>query len=141
VRDIIFKRIITLILPFIQVYGFYVIFHGQISPGGSFAGGIIVALGIIAYATAFGAEEGRAVLPEKVTTWAESYGTLWYGLLGMVGIVKGGPFLANRLAGIDLGVPGTLSSGGLIALLGIGVGIRVASTMVTLFFTMLEEEV
>jgi multicomponent Na+:H+ antiporter subunit B len=59
----------------------------------------------------------------------------------MVGIVKGGPFLANRLAGIDLGVPGTLSSGGLIALLGIGVGIRVASTMVTLFFTMLEEEV
>jgi len=61
--------------------------------------------------------------------------------LGMVGIVKGVPFLANKLAGIDLGVPGTISSGGLIALLGIGVGIRVASTMVTLFFTMLEEEV
>ncbi|NLY51805.1 MAG: sodium:proton antiporter [Firmicutes bacterium] len=141
IRDLILKRITTLVLPFIQVYGFYVIFHGQISPGGSFAGGIIVALGFIAYATAFGTEEGRAVLPEKVTISAESYGTLWYALLGMVGIVKGVPFLANKLAGIDLGVPGTISSGGLIALLGIGVGIRVASTMVTLFFTMLEEEV
>ena len=26
-------------LPFIQVYGFYIIFHGEISPGGSFARG------------------------------------------------------------------------------------------------------
>ncbi|HHV94492.1 MAG TPA: sodium:proton antiporter [Firmicutes bacterium] len=140
-RDLILKRITTLVLPFIQVYGFYIIFHGQISPGGSFAGGIIVALGYIAYATAFGVDEGRAVVPEKVTTYAESYGTLWYALLGLVGIAKGVPFLANKLAGIDVGVPGTISSGGLIALLSIGIGIKVASTMVSLFFTMLEEEV
>ncbi|HBL50555.1 MAG TPA: sodium:proton antiporter, partial [Firmicutes bacterium] len=57
--------------------------------------------------------------------WTESYGTLWYGLMGMVGIVKGVPFLANKLAGVNLGNPGTLSSGGLISLIGFGVGIRV----------------
>lgn len=39
-----------------------------------------------------------------------------------------------------MGAPGALNSGGLISLIGIGVGIRVASTMVTLFFTMMEEE-
>ncbi|NLN64567.1 MAG: sodium:proton antiporter [Clostridiaceae bacterium] len=139
-KDFILKRVVVIILPFLCVYGFYVILHGHVSPGGSFAGGIILGLSIIAYSTIFGIEKGKAKIPEKVLVWTESYGTLWYGLMGMVGIVKGFPFLANKLAGIDVGVPGALSSGGLISLIGIGVGIRVASTMVTLFFTMMEEE-
>ena len=139
-RDFILKRGAAIILPFICIYGFYVILHGHVSPGGSFAGGIIVGLSFIAYSTIYGIEKGRVKLPEKVLTWTESYGTLWYGIMGMVGIVKGAPFLANKLAGVDLGAPGALSSGGLISLIGLGVGIRVASTMVTLFFTMMEEE-
>jgi multicomponent Na+:H+ antiporter subunit B len=139
-RDFILKRVAAIILPFICIYGFYVILHGHVSPGGSFAGGIIVGLSFIAYSTIYGIEKGRVKLPEKVLTWTESYGTLWYGIMGMVGIVKGAPFLANKLAGVDLGAPGALSSGGLISLIGLGVGIRVASTMVTLFFTMMEEE-
>ena len=139
-RDFILKRGAGIILPFICIYGFYVILHGHVSPGGSFAGGIIVGLSFIAYSTIYGIEKGRVKLPEKVLTWTESYGTLWYGIMGMVGIVKGAPFLANKLAGVDLGAPGALSSGGLISLIGLGVGIRVASTMVTLFFTMMEEE-
>ena len=60
--------------------------------------------------------------------------------MGMVGLGRGVPFLANKLAGVDLGTPGTLASGRLIPLIGLGVGIRVASTIVTLFFTMMEEE-
>ena len=139
-KDFILKRVVVIILPFLCVYGFYVILHGHVSPGGSFAGGIILGLSIIAYSTIFGIEKGKAKIPEKVLVWTESYGTLWYGLMGMVGIVKGFPFLANKLAGIDVGVPGALSSGGLISLIGIGVGIRVASTMVTLCFTRMEEE-
>lgn len=89
-------------------------------------------LAFIAFATIYG-WKGRAKMPERITTLTESYGTLWYGIMGMVGIIKGAPFLANKLAGIDLGTLGTLSSGGLISLIGLGVGIRVASTMITLF--------
>lgn len=139
-RDFILKRMIAVILVFIFIYGFYVILHGHISPGGSFAGGIIVGLSFIAFATVYGIEEGKAKIPEKFLVWVESYGTLWYGIMGMIGIFKGAPFLANKLAGLDLGAPGALSSGGLIGLLGFGVGIRVASTMITLFFTLMEEE-
>ena len=139
-KDCILKRMAAIILAFIFLYGFYVILHGHISPGGSFAGGIIVGLSFIAISTIYGLDEGRANLPETILVWVESYGTLWYGLMGLVGIVKGAPFLANKLAGVDLGTPGTLSSGGLISLIGLGVGIRVASTMVTLFFTLMEEE-
>jgi multicomponent Na+:H+ antiporter subunit B len=60
--------------------------------------------------------------------------------MGMVGIFKGVPFLANKLAGIDLGLPGELFSSGLISYIGLGVGIRVASTMITIFFTLMEDE-
>mgnify|MGYP000889096114 FL=1 len=139
-RDFILKRAAAIILPFICVYGFYVILHGHVSAGGSFAGGIIVGLSLIAFSTIYGIEKGRAKLPEVVLVWTESYGTLWYGIMGMVGIVRGAPFLANKMAGVDLGMPGALSSGGLISLIGLGVGLRVASTMVTLFFTIMEEE-
>lgn len=138
--DFIVKRIAALIVPFICMYGFYVILHGSSSAGGSFAGGIILGLGFIAFATIYGVKEGKEKLPEKVLVWIDAYGTLWYGIIGMIGIFKGAPFLANKAAGISLGTPGSLTSGGIIALLGLGVGIRVASTMITLFFTMKGEE-
>lgn len=137
--DFIFKRIAALIVPFITIYGFYIVFNGSISEGGSFPGGIILGLAFIVFATIYGVKEGHEKLPEKALVWVESYGTLWYVMIGMIGIITGGPFLANRLTGVDLGVPGSLSSGGLIPFLSFGVGIRVASTIVTLFFEMREE--
>lgn len=139
-RDYIIKRIVILIAPFICIYGFYVILHGASSAGGSFAGGIIFAIGIIAFSTIYGVEKGKKKVPEKVLVLIESYGTLWYVLIGVIGIIKGAPFLANKIAGISIGTPGSLASGGIIYLLGLGVGIRVASTMITLFFTMKEDE-
>lgn len=138
--DFIVKRIAALIVPFICMYGFYVILHGSSSAGGSFAGGIILGLGFIAFATIYGVKEGKEKIPEKVLVWIDAYGTLWYVIIGMIGIFKGAPFLANKAAGISLGTPESLTSGGIIALLGLGVGIRVASTMITLFFTMKGEE-
>ncbi|MGO1469675.1 MAG: MnhB domain-containing protein [Tissierella sp.] len=134
-RDFIFKRIAAIIVPFICIYGFYVILHG-----GSFPGGIILGLAFIVFSTIYGVGKGKKKIPEKVLVWVESYGTLWYGLIGLIGIIKGAPFLSNKLTGISLGSPGSLASGGLISLLGLGVGIRVASTIITLFFTMKGEE-
>jgi multicomponent Na+:H+ antiporter subunit B len=139
-RDSIFKRIATLIVPFICIFGFYVILHGSISAGGSFAGGIILGLSVIVFATVYGVKKGQEKVPEKVLVWIEGYGTLWYVMMGMIGIIKGVPFLANKLAGVNLGEPGSLASGGIILLLGLGVGTRVASTMITIFFTMMEDE-
>lgn len=139
-KDFIFKRIVILIAPFICIYGFYVILHGASSAGGSFAGGIIFAIAVIAFSTIYGVEKGKKKVPEKVLVWIESYGTLWYLIIGLIGIIKGAPFLANKLAGINIGTPGSLASGGIIYLLGLGVGIRVASTMITIFFTMKGDE-
>lgn len=139
-RDSIFKRIATLIVPFICIFGFYVILHGSVSAGGSFAGGIILGLAIIVFSTIYGVEKGQERVPDKALVWIESYGTLWYIIIGMIGIINGVPFLSNKLAGVNLGAPGSLASGGTLLLLGFGVGTRVASTMITIFFTIKEDE-
>ena len=137
--DFILKKVVLILLPFIQMFGIYVIFHGHLSPGGSFAGGIIVAVGFICYSLVFGAEQGQEKIPHKITNLIESFGTLWYGLLGLVGVFRGAGFLLNKGA-VAVGQPGNLFSGGLIFLITFGVGLKVASTMVTLFFTLTEEE-
>ena len=60
-----------MILPFIFVYGIYVILHGAVSPNSSFASGIIVGLSFVAFAAIFGIEKGKAKLPEQVLVWTE----------------------------------------------------------------------
>lgn len=137
--DFILKKVVLFLLPFIQMFGFYIIFHGHLSPGGSFAGGIIVAIGFICFSLVFGAERGQEKIPHNITNLVESFGTLWYGLVGLVGILRGAGFLLNKGA-VPIGQPGDLFSGGLIFLITFGVGLKVASTMVSLFYALTEEE-
>lgn len=138
--DFVLKRIVALVLPFVQMFGLYVIFHGHLSPGGSFSGGIVTGLGLIAFSLVFGIERGSEKVTERMTTFIESFGTLWYGAMGLVGVLRGTSFLMNKGSGIPLGEPGKLYSGGLILLITLGVGLKVASTMVTLFTALMEED-
>jgi multicomponent Na+:H+ antiporter subunit B len=51
------------------------------------------------------------------------------------------PFLTNLAAGFPAGTPGAILSAGMIPILMIGIGIKVASTMITLFHKLIEEVV
>ncbi|NLL42589.1 MAG: sodium:proton antiporter [Firmicutes bacterium] len=139
-RDFVLKRVVALVLPFVTMLGLYVIFHGHLSPGGSFSGGIITGLSMIAFSLVFGLDRSQEKISERMMTLIESFGALWYGAMGLVGILRGTSFLMNKGAGIPLGEPGKLYSGGLILLITLGVGLKVASTMVTLFVSLMEEE-
>ena len=138
--DFILKRMVSLVLPFVQMLGLYVIFHGHLSPGGSFSGGIITGLSLIAFSLVFGLERGQEKVSERMMSLVESFGALWYGAMGLVGVLRGTTFLMNKGAGVPLGEPGKLYSGGLILLITLGVGLKVASTVVTLFVALMEEE-
>ncbi len=138
--DFVLKRIVALLLPFVQMFGMYVIFHGHLSPGGSFSGGIITGLGLIAFSLVFGLDRGTEKITDRMTTLIESFGALWYGAMGLVGVLRGSAFLMNKGSGVPLGEPGKLYSGGLIILITLGVGLKVGSTMVTLFTALMEEE-
>ena len=138
--DLIVKYISRLIIPFIQLYGIFVIFHGHLSPGGGFPGGAILGASIILYTLAFGAERGHKKMPHLISQKLESGAIIWFVLLGMVGVWTGNRFLANQAAGFSMGEVGAILSGGFIPLITLAIGLKVGSTMITLFHTMIEED-
>ncbi len=139
-NDIIIKTVVRLIIPFVQIYGIYIILHGHISPGGGFAGGALIGTSLVLYTLVFGIEKSKEKFSERVSEFAESGGIILYIAIGLIGLFVSGSFLTNIDSGFPVGHPGTVISGGMIPLLMIGIGIKVASTIITLFHALIEEE-
>jgi multicomponent Na+:H+ antiporter subunit B len=125
-------RVVTkLLLPFILMFALYVQFHGDFGPGGGFQAGVIFAAGFILYALIYGTEKAEAVLPRGILRFGIACGVLLYAGVGVFGVILGGNFLnysvlrPNPVAGQHLG----------ITLIEFGVGMTVASVMVTIFYT------
>lgn len=135
---IVLRIISRMLIPFIQLFGIYVILNGHLSPGGGFPGGVIIGSSFVLFALAFGLAEGQKKVPHGISLLMEGGGALLYGALGLVGIFVGANYLTNKGAGFPLGEPGTLFSGGLVFLLTLGIGIKVASTVVTLYYNLAE---
>lgn len=138
--DIIVQVVTRMMIPYLQLYGLYIILFGHNSPGGGFAGGTIIASSLILYVLAFGLENEELRLPESVARIVESCGALAYVGIGLAGILLGANFLSNGNAGLPLGIPGRVFSGGTIVLLTVSIGLKVASTMITLFSNIAEKE-
>lgn len=138
-NDTILKTITRLLFPFILLFGFFIMMHGHITPGGGFSGGAIISAGFVLYTLTFGLHDAEKKLPHNILKVVETAGVLWYIVIGLVGLITVGSFLSNNAAGFSLGAAFSLLSSGMIALLTIGIGIKVASTMITLFRTLIEE--
>ncbi len=137
-EDLILTMIVRLILPFIQIYGYYIIIHGHLSPGGGFPGGAIIGASMILFALAFNLKEGSNKISHDTSTLLESGGAFGFAALGFLGVFMGSNYLSNRAAGFPLGIPGNLISSGMIFLISIFIGVKVASTFITLFFNLVE---
>jgi len=138
--DIIVQVVTRMMIPYLQLYGLYIILYGHNSPGGGFAGGTIIASSLILYVLAFGLKNEELRLSSSVARVIESCGALAYVAIGLAGIVLGANFLSNNSAGFPLGIPGRIFSGGTIVLLTVAIGLKVASTMITLFTNIAEKE-
>jgi len=140
-NDIIIKNITRIVIPFAQLYGIFIVLNGHISPGGGFAGGAIIGTTLILYTLVFGREKGKKKFTHKASEIAESGGIMLFVFVGLFGIVVAGRFLSNLSAGFFEGELGTIISGGFIPILMIGIGIKVASTMISLFNLLIDEEI
>jgi multicomponent Na+:H+ antiporter subunit B len=121
-------------LPFLQLYGLYLIFYGHISPGGGFAGGAVIAAGFILYALAHDAE----LVSRRVADWLNSLAGIILILLGFVGIIRGSAYMFNIPEWRGQG--GQLFSGGLIPLLATAIGLKVSSAVVMLYYYLVGEK-
>ena len=129
-----------LVAPFIQVYGIYVIIHGHISPGGGFSGGAIFGASLVLVALSFNLEVGAKQISHDTASILESGGALGFVITGLVAVALGANFLANQSAGFPMGQAGQLFSAGAIFIITFFLGIKVASTIVTLFYNIIEGE-
>lgn len=119
-----------IMIPLILIYALYVQFHGEYSPGGGFQAGVIFAAGFILYAMVYGLQQAYAVVSRGFLYWSMSIGVLLYALTGVACMLMGGNFLDYNVLASD---PINGQHIGII-LVELGVGICVASVMLSIFF-------
>ena len=130
------RCLVKLTIPFVMIFGFYVITHGELGPGGGFQGGVILAAAAILFGLIYGQREVARVFPDRVMHTCMGLGVLFYAGVGVYSILDGRRYLDYSSLG---SVAADAEAWGM-TLVEYGVGLTVASVMVTLFNKMVEEE-
>jgi multicomponent Na+:H+ antiporter subunit B len=130
-KDIVVLRVVAkLVIPFIALFGFYVQLHGEISPGGGFQSGVVIAASIILYGLIFGLNAVQKVYPRGFAIRLSALGLLTYTGVAAYTIVAGGELLnysnlfINEIHGQHRG----------IFLVEMGVCITVTNVMVLIYY-------
>ncbi len=118
------------------VFGIYVATHGQLTPGGGFQGGVILATAPLVVFLSGGFQIFTRIVSHPLLQLAESLGAAGYAIIGTSGLFAGTAFLTNW---VPLGTTGSLFSGGTIAWISIAVGLEVAGGFVLLMQSYLQE--
>ncbi len=125
------KTVLLRFVPIVILFALYVQFHGDYGPGGGFQAGIIFGVGLITFGLLADSEKLQNVISERMVISGMAFGVLLYGAVGVAALFFGGNFLdysvlsESQTAGQHLG----------IFLIELGVGITVASTMLSLFIS------
>lgn len=129
-QHIILRVVAKMMMPLILLFALYVQFHGDFGAGGGFQAGVIFAAGVILYAMLFGLDTAQRIFKSKVLAMLTAAGVLLYAGVGVACLLLGGNFLDYNVLSQDP-VHGQHLG---ILLVELGVGITVASVMITLFF-------
>ncbi len=127
--SVIVKTITRLTVGLILLYGIYIVLHGHVSPGGGFAGGVIIALSFVHLMLAYGKDVALSKLPKPVMSLFESMGALFFLSLALLGFT-GGYFFLNVLG---KGEPFRLFSAGIIPLANIAISLKVGAGLFAIF--------
>jgi len=132
-RDLIVTTVCRLLIPFIQLFGLYVIAHGHYSPGGGFQGGVILGASIILLAISHDLRTALKRIGEKVTGLLCSAGVFIYSGTGALCLLMGLNFLdysgLTSVLNVD---PITARSHGIL-IVEIGVGLSVMAAMIWIY--------
>lgn len=127
--SLIVKTITRLTVGLILLYGIYIVLHGHVSPGGGFAGGVIIALSFIHIMLAYGKEVALKKLSKSVASLFENLGAILFLGIALLGFT-GGYFFLNF---ISKGKPFNLFSAGIIPLCNIAICLKVGAGLFAIF--------
>ena len=127
--SLIVKTVTALVSAFVLLYGIQVVLYGHGSPGGGFAGGVMLACCFILMVLAFGRDFVARFLPDPALGWGRSLGALAFVAVGLLGYMTGN-FFSNFL------VPAARSHGGTILLSDAAIAVMVAASLFAVFVTL-----
>ncbi len=130
--SLIVKRITKITASLIFLFGVYIVLHGHLTPGGGFAGGVIIALSFIHLVLAFGKEIVLKKMSESLISIVESTAGLLFLGIALLGFL-GGYFFLNVL---PHGEPFRLFSSGIIVLCNIAIFLKVAAGLFSIFIAL-----
>ena len=131
--DLIVTNTVRLIVPVIQIFAFYVLAHGHVSPGGGFQGGVVMGASFILVALAWDLEVALARFSAEKCILVAALGIVLYGGIGFLSMLLGGEFL--DYAELEKVLPVSHEMARYHAMLGveIGVGFTVTAIMFALY--------
>ncbi|MDD4075276.1 MAG: MnhB domain-containing protein [Eubacteriales bacterium] len=134
-RHVIARTGADIFSPIALVMGLCVILHGNISPGGGFQGGVLVASVVVMIYLAYGYRTAMRTFNLEVLHNCESVAAILYIALALIGIFSGGSFAQNVF--YTIGNRGELFSGGTISYMNFAVGFKVLTGIAFLILMML----
>jgi multicomponent Na+:H+ antiporter subunit B len=132
------RALALVLVPGMLAVGVYIVVHGQITPGGGFQGGVILATAPLAVFLAGRYLRMRILAPHTLVEIGDAAGAIGYGLVGLGGLVFVGIFFKNFL---PLGIPGHLLSAGQIDVASTAVGLEVSGAFLVAWSEFLDQAI
>jgi len=111
------------------VYGAHIVLYGHLTPGGGFAGGVMLACGLILIVLSFGKDAAVEIMSENAASAWDCIGALLFLIIALVGFT-GGYFFLNFL---DKGREFQLISAGTPMWSNVAIGIKVWACLFLVF--------
>lgn len=127
---------ISVIEPLILIYAIYVLFHGEVSLGGGFQAGALIAMAYLLDVMVVKRDRDILNISKYDATAYAGLGPFIYALTGIIAMIGGGLFLEYEAMPFGVEAPELHSIG--ILLVEIGVTVGVACTIITILKSILE---
>jgi len=134
---VIVKTIASWVKVLIFLFGINIVLFGHLTPGGGFAGGVILAASYVLLMLAFGREFAEKNLSLPLASRLDCLGALMFAVVAILGLAFGGSFFLNFLYQKYLpGEPLHLVSAGIIPLANIAIGLKVGASLFLITLTL-----
>ncbi|MBO0701298.1 MAG: sodium:proton antiporter [Candidatus Dormibacteraeota bacterium] len=120
----------------VVVFGLYLVGHGQLTPGGGFQGGAVLASALLLLYLVAGYGAVRRLAPVGLLELGEGIGAGGFVVVGLAAVAVGGAFLENFL---PRGEHGLINSAGTMPVIYFFVGLEVATGFTLVLVEFLEQ--
>ena len=125
------------LVPYILLFGLYLISYGHLSPGGGFQGGVVLSSAVLLLCLARGVKATRLLFTSRAVGVLEIAAFTLFLVMAAAGMAVGVSFLGNFL---PVGRIGEVPSAGFILFLNLVIGLEVGAGITLICFALLKED-